>query len=80
MIPMSVTRSASSSRPRNLTALSVTLNEAQTAALDEVSKPTLSFPLPFLEMAQNFMHAGATVDGVRSERMPMAPENDEDRY
>ena len=64
----------------NLVGLGVTLDEAQTAALEEVSTPTLSFPIPFLEMAQNLMHAGATVDGVRSERFPLAPESDEERY
>ena len=64
----------------NLVGLGVTLDEAQTAALEEVSTPTLSFPILFLEMAQNLMHAGATVDGVRSERFPLAPESDEERY
>ena len=64
----------------NLVGLDVTLDEAQTAALDEVSTPTLGFPIPFLEMAQNFMHGGATVDGVPSERFPLAPVSDEERY
>ena len=64
----------------NLVGLGVTLDEAQTAALDEVSTPTLGFPIPFLEMAHNFMHAGATVDGVLSERFPLAPVSDEERY
>jgi hypothetical protein len=64
----------------NLVALGVTLDESQTAALDEASTPTLSFPMPFLEMGRHLMHGGATVDGVPSERFPMAPESDEERY
>ena len=64
----------------NLAALSVTLDEAQREALDKVSMPTLGFPIPFLEMAHNFMHAGATVDGVSSEPLPLAPVSDEERY
>jgi len=45
-----------------------------------VSSPTLSFPMPFLEMANTIMHAGATVDGQPSEAWPMSPENDDERY
>ena len=64
----------------NLVGLDVTLTEAQVAALDVVSSPTLSFPMPFLEMANTIMHAGATVDGQPSEAWPMSPENDDERY
>ncbi len=64
----------------NLVGLGVTLDEAQRAALDELSAPTLGFPIRFLKMAQNFMHAGATVDGVPSEPIPLAPVSDEERY
>lgn len=64
----------------NVAALDVTLDDSQTAALDEASTPTLSFPIPFLRMAPHFMHGGAIVDGVESERLPMAPEGDNDRY
>ena len=64
----------------NLIGLDVTLTEAQVAALDAVSAPTLSFPMPFLEWANTIMHSGATVDGQPSEAWPMSPENDEDRY
>jgi len=65
---------------KNLAALEVTLDAGQTAALDATSTPTLSFPIPFLKMANHFMHAGATVDGVPSERFPMTPTSDEERY
>ena len=64
----------------NLVGLDVTLTEAQVDALDAVSSPTLSFPMPFLEMANTVMHAGTTVDGQPSEAWPMSPENDDDRY
>ncbi len=64
----------------NLVGLTVTLDSAQTASLDKVSTPTLSFPIPFLAMAQNFMHGGATVDGIPSEAFPMAPQSDDERY
>ena len=39
----------------NLVGLRLTLDEAQMAALDEVSAPVLGFPIPFLKMSQNFM-------------------------
>lgn len=64
----------------NLAALSVPLDPAQTAALDEVSTPTLSFPIPFLDAAQNLMHAGATVNDVASEAIPLAPTSNDERY
>ena len=64
----------------NLSALRVELETDEIEALDEVSKPTLSFPIPFLEMAHNLMHAGATVDGVPSESPVLLPKSDEERY
>ncbi len=65
---------------QNLAGLAVTLDEAHIDALDRVSTPTLSFPIPFLQMATTFMHGGATVDGETSEVWPMAPQNDTERY
>ena len=65
---------------KNLAALDVTLDGTETGALDRLSTPTLNFPAPFLSMAQNFMHGGATVDGVPSERLPLTPTDDEERY
>jgi aryl-alcohol dehydrogenase-like predicted oxidoreductase len=64
----------------NVAALDLALSEADVSALDEVSTPTLSFPIQFLEFTPNFMHGGATVDGVTSERLPLAPTRDEERY
>jgi aryl-alcohol dehydrogenase-like predicted oxidoreductase len=64
----------------NLSALDVTLDDTEIGALDRLSTPTLNFPTPFLAMAQSFMHGGATVDGVPSERLPLMPTDDEERY
>jgi aryl-alcohol dehydrogenase-like predicted oxidoreductase len=65
---------------QNLAGLAVTLDDRQVEALDQVSTPTLSFPLPFLQMATTIMHAGSTVDGEPSEVWPMAPQSDDERY
>jgi aryl-alcohol dehydrogenase-like predicted oxidoreductase len=64
----------------NIAALDVELTGEQVDALDELSTPTLDFPSQFLEFAVNFMHSGATVDGVPSEQLPLAPTSDEERY
>jgi aryl-alcohol dehydrogenase-like predicted oxidoreductase len=64
----------------NLAALDVALDASEVASLAQLSTPTLSFPIPFLSMSQNFMHGGATVDGVSSEKLPLAPTSDEERY
>jgi hypothetical protein len=48
----------------NLTALDVTLDDAQRARLDAVSVPELEFPAPYLAHAPILQFAGATVDGV----------------
>jgi hypothetical protein len=50
------------------------------AALDKVSVPALSFPSNFLSFATTFMHAGATVNGQRSQVWPLSPKNDSERY
>ncbi len=65
---------------QDLAGLAVTLDDRQVEALDQVSTPTLSFPLPFLQMATTIMHAGSTVDGEPSEVWPMAPQSDDERY
>jgi aryl-alcohol dehydrogenase-like predicted oxidoreductase len=64
----------------NIAALDLSLDESEVAALDAVSTPTLNFPSQFLQFSVNFMHAGATVDGVASESFPLAPTSDEERY
>ncbi len=65
---------------QNLAGLDVSLSDAQVAALDTVSEPTLNFPAGFLEMANSVMHSGATVNGEASESWPMAPGPDEERH
>jgi len=60
--------------------LEVKLTSTQVAALDEVSKPTLSFPAGFLQGAPTFMHGGLTVNGVTAPPLPWAPKSDKERY
>ena len=64
----------------NLAGLTVALDDLQVEALDRVSTPTLSFPMPFLQMATTVMHAGSTVDGEPSEVWLMAPQNYDERH
>jgi len=64
----------------NLEGLEIQLDENEVTALDRVSAPTHSFPTPFLQGAPTIMHAGSTVDGVASQRWPMAPASDDERY
>ena len=64
----------------NLAALDVTLTPDQIAALDRLSEPTLDFPAPFLNSATMFSHGGATVNGQRSNRWPLAPQSDAERH
>lgn len=65
---------------QNLAALDVQLEADHAAALDKLSEPSLGFPSRFCSLVQNFMHAGATVNGEASQRWPMAPQNDSKRY
>ena len=55
----------------NLAALGVTLTPAQRASLDEVSRPTLSFPFDNnAQLGPMLQYAGAHVDGVQTIAMP----------
>jgi aryl-alcohol dehydrogenase-like predicted oxidoreductase len=65
---------------QNLAALDITLGADQIARLDKLSKPTLSFPTQFLNVASMFAHSGATVNGEQSAVWPLAPKSDEERY
>jgi aryl-alcohol dehydrogenase-like predicted oxidoreductase len=65
---------------QNLAALDVTLKPEHIAALDRVSEPSLSFPIPFLRMATSVMHAGANVNGESSELLPLWKEAEAKRY
>ncbi|AGL15364.1 hypothetical protein L083_1854 [Actinoplanes sp. N902-109] len=55
----------------NLDAIDVRLTADQTAALDKVSAPPLSFPAAYETLARDLMFGGATVDGVASEMSPL---------
>jgi aryl-alcohol dehydrogenase-like predicted oxidoreductase len=65
---------------QNLAALDLTLTADQTARLDKLSKPTLGFPIPFLNAASMFAQGGTTVNGETSMVWPMAPKSDAERY
>lgn len=64
----------------NLGALDVTLTPQQTAALDEVSKPTLDFAARFVKGAGSFGYGGTTIHGETFPLNPLAPRNDRERY
>jgi aryl-alcohol dehydrogenase-like predicted oxidoreductase len=64
----------------NLGALDVKLSPAQVEALDNLSTPTLNFPAGFLKASGMFIHGGATVNGEPSQRWPLSPSNDSERY
>ncbi|WP_165225880.1 aldo/keto reductase [Aquisphaera insulae] len=61
----------------NLRAFDLTLTRDQMVSLNDVSKPILNFPAEFLTHSPSYSHAGATVDGVPSQRTFLVP-NDED--
>jgi len=65
---------------QNLAALDISLAADQVARLDKLSKPTLSFPMQFLNVASMFSQGGTTVNGEPSTVWPLAPKNDADRY
>ena len=65
---------------QNLAALDITLSADQIARLDELSKPTLGFPMQFLNVASMFSQGGTTVNGEKSTVWPLAPKTDAERY
>jgi aryl-alcohol dehydrogenase-like predicted oxidoreductase len=65
---------------QNLAALEIALTANQIATLDKLSKPTLGFPMPFLNVASVFSQGGTTVNGEKSTVWPLAPRNDVERY
>src|SRR5258706_16405222 len=65
---------------QNLTALDITLNPDQVARLDQLSKPTLGFPMQFLNVASMFAHSGATANGEAPTLWPLAPGAEAERY
>ncbi len=65
---------------QNLAALDVMLSRDQVARLDKLSKPTLGFPMQFLNVASMFSQGGTTVNGEASTVWPLAPKSDAERY
>ena len=65
---------------QNLAALDISLSADQIARLDKLSKPTLSFPMQFLNVASVFSQGGTTVNGEPSTVWPLAPMTDAERY
>ena len=65
---------------QNLTALDLTLLDADIAALNAVSEPALNFPAPFLRMIPTFAQGGTTVNGTPSMAWPLMPKSDAERY
>jgi diketogulonate reductase-like aldo/keto reductase len=66
----------------NLAALDITLTADQVASLDALSQPTLNFSADLLKnLSLNLAHAGATVNGEPSVRLPsLLPSNAEEVY
>jgi hypothetical protein len=48
--------------------------------LDKLSEPKLNFPAQYMHRAPSFSHAGATVNGIESTLLPLAPKHLEDHY
>ncbi len=65
---------------QNLAALDLALTDAQLAALNKVSEPTLSFPAGFGPMATMFGQGGTTINGAPSQMWPLLPQRDDERY
>jgi aryl-alcohol dehydrogenase-like predicted oxidoreductase len=65
---------------QNLAALDLRLAAEQIARLDKLSKPTLCFPMQFLNVASTFSQGGTTVNGEKGALWPLAPKSDEERY
>ncbi len=64
----------------NITALDVTLTDAQRAELDEVSSPTLPFPLPFLLATPGLHFPDVTVNGITGGHHGFIPKDHSDHY
>jgi aryl-alcohol dehydrogenase-like predicted oxidoreductase len=64
----------------NLKAFEVTLTPEQITRLTNASKPTLNFPADFLMRSPSVSHAGATVNGVPSERIFLVPDDHSPRW
>jgi aryl-alcohol dehydrogenase-like predicted oxidoreductase len=64
----------------NVEALEVKLRAEHVGKLDELSRPALNFPAPFLAFAGSFAYGGTTIHGNVYPPVPNAPNNDTERY
>jgi aryl-alcohol dehydrogenase-like predicted oxidoreductase len=64
----------------NLKALDVTLSAAQSAALDELTTPTLNFPADLLKLTRMLHAGGTTINGEPSQVSPFGPLKADDHY
>lgn len=64
----------------NIKAMEVELSKADIASLNEVSDPSLNFPIPFLSSARNVAYAGANINGRSSIAPPILPKNLKEVY
>jgi aryl-alcohol dehydrogenase-like predicted oxidoreductase len=55
----------------NLKALDITLSAEQSAALDNLTTPTLNFPAEILKMLPMIHAGGTTINGEKSELLPL---------
>ena len=64
----------------NLNAVYLVLPDEITQTLDEMTKPTLSFPHSFLGVMHPHYGAGTTINGRTTTALEISPEGDEDCY
>jgi aryl-alcohol dehydrogenase-like predicted oxidoreductase len=64
----------------NLAAADLSLSPEQLDKLDEITRPSLSFPADFLRMAGFFSQGGTTVNGESAPTSPMVPRDDTERW
>lgn len=64
----------------NIASLAIDLTPEQVAQLDELSKPTLSFPHDFLDFVRSGVQNGTTVNGIPSDPWNGSPQSDDERW
>jgi aryl-alcohol dehydrogenase-like predicted oxidoreductase len=64
----------------NIKALEVKLSAEQAAKLEELTKPTLNFPAPFLNAAASIQAGGTTINGESSVPSPWGVTKKDDHY
>jgi aryl-alcohol dehydrogenase-like predicted oxidoreductase len=64
----------------NIQALEVKLSADQAAKLEELTKPTLNFPAPFLNSAASIQAGGTTINGESSVPSPWGVTKKDDHY